>query len=279
MAVGLHGPWRWVISANIDGHDACLTEPEELELDYMERKSVEYADIVYTPSSYLQEFLANQSWVFPSETYMLPYLPGSEVKSVAKNFEQPISKELKEIVFFGRLEARKGITLFCDAMDLLAQQLPNIKVSFLGRSVEDLEGLSSQQYIYQRAISGRWPFDWQIVSDKDRKAALEYLKRDGVLAVIPSIIDNAPYTVYECLYTQIPFIASNTPSIVPLISPESQDALFELTSEDLVKKVLEVYWNGLKSVKVNQAGVISLLPREISKLKKWKRVGKTSMCT
>lgn len=27
MSVGLHGPWRWAISANAEGHEGCLSEP------------------------------------------------------------------------------------------------------------------------------------------------------------------------------------------------------------------------------------------------------------
>ena len=47
------------------------------------------------------------------------------------------SKEL-ELVFFGRLEVRKGLSLFADALDVLAQStspnVKNLKVSFLGRT-------------------------------------------------------------------------------------------------------------------------------------------------
>jgi glycosyltransferase involved in cell wall biosynthesis len=184
---------------------------------------------------------------------MLPYLPGSAIKSIVDKYsdvahlESADKTHVTEIVFFGRLETRKGLTLFCDVLDLLVNDLPEIKVTFLGRAVEDVEGLSSSQYIYQRAIAGQWPFDWKILSNKDRQSALEYLKGDNILTVIPSLIDNAPYTVYECLYASIPFIASNTGSIVPLISEESkEDALFDTTPEDLKNKILSVHQNGLK---------------------------------
>ena len=35
---------------------------------------------------------------------------------------------------------------------------------------------------------------------------------------MPSIVDNTPYTVYECLFSGIPFVASNIPSIASIIA-------------------------------------------------------------
>lgn len=266
LTVGLHGPWRWVISANADEHSGCLSEPEEIEIDYLEKKSVEMADLVYTPSQYLVNWLQSQAWTFPSNVFMLPYLPGKAVKdSVAANPVDQIlataeSKNVKELVFFGRLETRKGLTLFCDALDLLAEENLDVKVTFLGRTVEDVEGLTSSQYIYQRA-AGKWSFDWQILSNKNRQEALEYLHRRNVLVVIPSLIDNAPYTVYECLYAGIPFIASNTASISPLVAPEDREsALFELSAFAIKDKIMNVFQNGMSQVK----GVFDVNSVEVS---------------
>jgi glycosyltransferase involved in cell wall biosynthesis len=44
-----------------------------------------------------------------------------------------------ELVFFGRLETRKGLELFADALDRLAVTRPEfagIKITFLGRSAD-----------------------------------------------------------------------------------------------------------------------------------------------
>ncbi len=49
-----------------------------------------------------------------------------------------------------------------------------------------------------------------------------YLSEPGRIAVIPSVVDNTPYTVYECLFAGIPFVASNIPSIASLIVRSDQ---------------------------------------------------------
>jgi hypothetical protein len=56
------------------------------------------------------------------------------------------------------------------------------------------------------------------------------------LAVIPSLGDNSPNTVYECLEQRIPFIASDVGGIPELIAPEDRGrVLFEPTTEGVAE--------------------------------------------
>jgi glycosyltransferase involved in cell wall biosynthesis len=162
-----------------------------------------------------------------------------------------------ELVFFGRLETRKGVVTFCDAVDAILGIPKNVKngsmlspsgkeelskaptsnerkqegamkgsspapskdgetsgfssaeavahfsdvrsglqrVTFLGRSaiVEREWGV---EYVQRRATA--WGgFPWKIVTRMDPPEAKEYLRGEGRLAVIPSKVENSPYTVYE----------------------------------------------------------------------------------
>jgi glycosyltransferase involved in cell wall biosynthesis len=173
----------------------------------------------------------------------MPFLPGNAIKQVIEEESSlSASKEasIPEIVFFGRMEGRKGVQLFCDALDILAKEFaseePNFKITFLGRQ-STVDGESSQDYISTRAENGAWPFEVKIVSTLGRAKALRYLASGNRLAVIPSLFDNAPYTVYECLYAKIPFIASNTNSIAPLVSDSK--ALFDVDANSLSAKIAE----------------------------------------
>lgn len=42
--------------------------------------------------------------------------------------------------------------------------------------------------------------------------------------MIPSLVENSPFTIIECLALQLPFLASNIPGISQLVHPEG--ALF-----------------------------------------------------
>jgi glycosyltransferase involved in cell wall biosynthesis len=254
--VGIHGPWRWVKAANSpNGLSSALTSSDDMETDWMERKSVEMGDMVWSPSSDIVTWLGQNGWAFPSSTtYKMPYLPGREVSQVKSNGKdtKEFYDNINEIVFFGRLETRKGLELFADALDRLAVTRPEFagtKITFLGRAA-NIGNQSATAYIDNRFVKGAWPFKIVYVSHKDRKAALEYLSEPTRIAVIPSIVDNTPYTVYECLFSNIPFIASDIPSIASLVDAEDRDdVLFEVDAISLASKLENVLDNGAKTVK------------------------------
>jgi len=126
-----------------------------------------------------------------------------------------------EIVFFGRLETRKGVVTLCDALDVLADDdPPAVEVTFLG-PIAAVLGQPADAYIAGRAH--RWPWRWQIISDRDQQGVAEYLARPGVLAAMPSLVDNAPNTVSEAVALGIPFVAAATGGIGELIAAEQRD--------------------------------------------------------
>jgi len=252
--VGIHGPWRWVKAANNPySSSSTLTSAEDIETDWMERKSVEMADMAWSPSSDIVKWLEAQGWTLPSSTLRMAYLPGREVSQMklAKNNNDELT-DVNELVFFGRMETRKGLVLFADALDRLAVTRPEFagtKITFLG-SVANIGNQTANAYINERFVKGSWPFKVVYISHKDRKGALEYLREPSRIAVMPSIVDNTPYTVYECLFSSIPFIASDIPSIASIIAPEGrEDVLFEPNSVSLAQKLENVLDNGVRRVR------------------------------
>ncbi len=114
---------------------------------------------------------------------MLPFLPGRDVEQLQQLQLPSSSKETPELVFFGRLEVRKGIKLLCDALDIIAKRKSNLpSVTFLGRSAE-IDGETSEEYIATRAAKGSWPFEVTVLSKYNRTAALTYLKSTNRIAV------------------------------------------------------------------------------------------------
>jgi hypothetical protein len=97
-----------------------------------------------------------------------------------KNPASPRKNEVREIVFFGRLEARKGLKVFCDAIDELCSgpSTPKFEVTFLGKETA-MYGRSSIGYISDR--SKKWSIPWRIVANKYQAGAIEYLRGDGRL--------------------------------------------------------------------------------------------------
>ena len=241
LCVHTHGPTLWHKLSNSE----LVTQIEDLENDFVERASVKLADVVVSPSRYLFDWMKEQGWELPAECYVQQYVrPATARKPLPRRDDSP--HRIEELVFFGRLEHRKGLVLFCDALDKLCgdRELAGLKITFLGKPAE-INGQLATEYIANRA--GNWPWKWQVIGDRDQGGAMDYLQGGPRLAVLPSLVDNLPNTVLECLGANIPFIASNSGGIPEMIVPEDLDAtLFNLRPAALAEKLRHVVRHGIR---------------------------------
>ena len=243
FCVGTHSPSWWIEL----GNGRILNNIDQLTEDFLERQSVKMADVVVSPSQYLLGWMKAEGWQLPDHVYVTPYVVPAEICRASLDLDarsRAIKKErVRELVFFGRLEPRKGLVLFCDALDRLAKRLPasDLRITFLGKPWF-VDGQEATQYIQGRANG--WPFETRILS-KDREGALAYLSETrGCLAILPSIMDNFPNTVLECLAQQIPFLASAVGGVPEQISPEDRErVLFWPRANKLAEKLAEVLDN------------------------------------
>jgi len=245
FVVSAHGPTFWVK----EGSQDYIRNLGELEIDFMERTSVSAADVVVSPSQYLLGWMQQNGWELPEQTYVAPYvLPQGMLLS-----ENPAPRqgknEIHEIVFFGRLEIRKGLKMFCDALDELCADRADRKfeVTFLGKETQ-LYGRSSIGYISDR--SKAWTVPWHIVSNKYQGAAIQYLQGAGRLAVISSLIDNFPNTVLECVGAGVPLLASNVGGIPEIIdSADRKHVCFEPRPDVLAQRIRDALEQGAPSAR------------------------------
>ncbi|MEZ5284149.1 MAG: glycosyltransferase [Vicinamibacterales bacterium] len=239
VCVGAHSPVLW----HKEGMNELATA-EDLEVDFMERQSVALADILWSPSEHMLKWIRREGWQPPRRVVTRQYvvLDADRAPSSPRR-AQPVG----ELVFFGRLETRKGLDVFCDGLDRLVKQgIAVPRVTFLGKPAS-VNGVPSETYLQQRAE--KWPFKWQIVGDRDRHGAMAYLSEPGRLAVLPSRIDNLPYTVLECLAGGIPFMASNTGGIPEMIREQDRPTvLFDLTAASIADGLARVLASGAKPV-------------------------------
>jgi O-antigen biosynthesis protein len=201
-----HSPRRWLAEA----HGLSFDHPVELGDEFLESRSLELADVVVSPSAHMLEWLRDREVRLPERSYVQQYVTdfgGADVEPI-----NPAAVE--ELVFFGRLEPRKGIVAFCDALDLLADgdhgELK--RIAFLGKETMPPE------YLERRAA--KWPWACEVISDLDRDEALRYLSAPGRLAVMASTMDNSPNTVYETIGLGISFLASRGGGTAELVHPD-----------------------------------------------------------
>src|SRR5262249_13222994 len=140
----------------------------------------------------------------------------------------------RELVFFGRLEFRKGLNIFIDALEELDTEMP---VAFLGKDTSLPSGEMATQFI-ARKLAGR---QFKIVTDYNRDQALHYLADDDRLAIIASNSETFGFTVAECAVNGLPFIATNVGG-VPEVTNDQQindQILFKPNARDLTCRIRE----------------------------------------
>lgn len=237
LAVALHSPSRWVFDLNhiLPVTRACAA------FDYSERLSLACADLLWSPSRYLLEWAASRDFELPPQTfvqqYVMPQPPASDV-------QRGRTARPREIVFFGRLEERKGLRLFCNAVQELGDELArrDITVTFLGKP-QECAGMPSLDYIARRASA--WPFTVRTLTELGQPEALRYLGSGETLAVMPSPFDNSPCTIYEALGAGIPFLAARTGGIPELVGKDDREhVLFDYTTEALRNALAEAIEHG-----------------------------------
>jgi glycosyltransferase involved in cell wall biosynthesis len=217
IAVAPHSPSIWIR----DAARMPFETGEEYADDYMERMSVAMADIVISPSAYMLDWISSRGWQVPERAYVQQHVPRLASGNPATAGTQAVAppREVEEIVFFGRLEPRKGFPLFCDALDLLAgdDDFRHLSVLFLGKQGR-VEGMSASDYLERRA--SRWPWECHLLDSLSQPEAISRLTTEGGrLVVMPSLVDNLPHTVQESLALGLRFIGSRVGGTSELIHP------------------------------------------------------------
>jgi len=234
--VGSHSPSLW----HKEGMNELPNGVDDVELDFLERESVAMADVLWSPSQHMVQWMEAHGWQLPERRFLHQYVM-RERSMTAKRVRHAI----RELCFFGRLETRKGLDLFCSAINrLIGRGIVPERVTFLGK-VATVDGMDSAEYIARQAAG--WPMPWQIISTLDRNGAMDYLRGDGRLAVLPSRLDNLPYTVLECLGARVPFVASTIGGIPEMVhADDRKGVLFALRPDALAHVLAGALQHGLE---------------------------------
>ena len=204
---------------SLEGNRQLASTEAELGWVFMERRSVELADTVICGSAHLLGWMRDAGYDLPARAFVWPNVfpaPDPDPAAAATRAARD-GAPLREVVFFGRLEPRKGLVLFADAVTRLARQhrAPE-RVTFLGKPVGTFDALA----FIERTARG-WPGEVRTLTEYGAGEAVAYLAAEpGRLAVIPSLLENASIAVTECLQAGIPFVAAATGGTPELVAPD-----------------------------------------------------------
>ena len=208
-----HGPTPWLAEAN----RTLEYGPEAAVLERLERGSAELSDAVVSPSRHLIDWMVSSGWSLPDSRHVIPYFTELQTTSLdaLDELTENGGDQFDEVVFFGRLEERKGVVTMCRALNRIgAADLDGMALTFLGRpanfSPDDVLDLLDDDVV--TAFSAV-----RFIDDLDQPEAREYLRGPGRVAVIPSLLDNSPCVAYECIEDRVPFLASRAGGTCELV--------------------------------------------------------------
>ncbi|GAA6044330.1 hypothetical protein JCM8097_000926 [Rhodosporidiobolus ruineniae] len=233
LVVGLHGAdVEWAAMLN----KRYPVDKYAIELGIFERRTAELADAVVAPSEYILEYSRSRGWDLPSASFVIPNVVQVPELPAETQAGADIVEPVTELVFFGRLEERKGVRLLVSALESLASSdsprlPPTLRtVTFVGRDQPDVATRTDVSVLVGQALESihehtNATFDYQFLKTLDRDEALSYLQDPRRLAVLPSLADNSPSTVLECIAHGIRFIASTAGGVPELVHADDQHAV------------------------------------------------------
>jgi glycosyltransferase involved in cell wall biosynthesis len=166
-----------------------------------------------SPIRYMLDYVAWQGWKVGDAVVAYPF-PEAVIPPRRNDDQAPT-----EVVYFGRLEIRKGLDLFLDAVSDLPA---NVDITFLGRDTLLPSGEIATAHIGRR-LQNR---SFKIRSDLMRDQAVKYLAAGNRLAVISSLSETFGFTVAECAVNGLPFIAARQGSRGLILRAQAQGSQY-----------------------------------------------------
>jgi glycosyltransferase involved in cell wall biosynthesis/predicted O-methyltransferase YrrM len=240
-ATTMHSCRQWIY----EGMKRLPTGLWDMAVDYLEKESARLGDRLIAPSRHMAEWAASR-WRIPTAAAVIPYCydPTLAKTPAAMTHVGPF----RHLVFFGRLETRKGLHLFCRALvedQELRQHVE--RVTFLGKP-SNVEGRPSEEFIaeHMAQIPG---LQWEIVGNLGSFEAQTWLtQQKNILVAAPSLVDNLPYAVIELHTRRIPFVSTNIGGIPEILGEANQHQLAQPTEQSLAAVIRQICRDGFLDV-------------------------------
>jgi O-antigen biosynthesis protein len=213
-SVTLHSGHEWIDEAN---EKFTVPYPQDFwQLCHYEQNSFENADLSFHPSNFIRNKVKSYGWNV-DRAIRLPYFVPPIAPAVKSKYSQLVQPKLVDrkipLVFFARLEERKGLCTFIQAFKSLAPAVAaRFHLIFLGKVIPlqsyELKHLDSQQYIEQE-LQGI--YDYDIFENLFSAEALNLISDlHNAIVCLTSPQDNFPNSALEVGQLPVSIIAADT---------------------------------------------------------------------
>ena len=218
VAVTLHSGQEWLQEAH--GNYLQPAPKWFRQTCHYEQYSFENADLAFFLSHFLKEKVAKYGWKTGHGLH-LPYCftvieQLSETVSLNSDLQRLVDlvdKDKIPLIFFGRLEERKGLFTFLEALQILESRIiEKLHIIFIGKNVNlqtgGLQGIDSQQYIEQQLGQ---EYCYSIVTNLFSQEAIQLVSQlSSPIACLTSSQENFPHTALEMGQLPISLVVSDT---------------------------------------------------------------------
>ncbi|MDX8433812.1 DUF6212 domain-containing protein [Mesorhizobium abyssinicae] len=220
IVVLAHEPLMWKLQAN----GRAVERKEQMTVAHMERISAETCDHLVVTGQSLLDWMTKAGWKLPASRHVAaPLVPEEWRSNFHSDHYRPRQRLTTEVVHFSGTEARGGLTLFCDALDRLADSgITDLAVTVVGAFGHVL-GEHSGGMIVRRAQ--QWPFKLKLLPIRDEPDIFRYLRQSHALVAITHAAAQLPMDVVACIDEEIPFVATDVGSVRDMLQPKSADAV------------------------------------------------------
>lgn len=220
---------------------------------YCERYCVENSDILIAPTQHMYDWLVEHQWKLPKVVENIPFVCSNENLEVITTLP-----DYSHFCFYGRLETRKGLELFINSLLVfLKDDARHYKISFLGKNATVKSGLDSIDYIKQslQKYIDSGQIRVEIHTDFDADEAVSYLIKTNAIAVMPSLKDNLPYVVLDCIQNKQSFITTDIGGIAEAVDPAILFEPDEYSLADKLKNIGHIDFSSLNHIYSNKGAI------------------------
>jgi glycosyltransferase involved in cell wall biosynthesis len=175
-------------------------------LDRMERSQTRRSAAIISPSAALADIVC-QRWRIPRDRVTI-VSTGVDFAERYASAGAALPAELRDreyVLYFGRLEERKGVHVLADALPEVLAAYPSLHVVFAGESDLTYRGRPMQAYVEQRNRSYR---DRLHFLPRLRQLQLHPVLASSLLVVLPSLWESVANAALEALDMGKPVVAT-----------------------------------------------------------------------
>ena len=259
LIVGIHGPSAWTRSHNRwptaeDGSMQVSTESLYAEglKQALEKDLITSADILVSPSQFMANWVKNNLLgdVATDNLVVQRNCPLSRDRIHITNKNH--AKTQQVLIYFGRMEERKGFLLFLDAIKEMEKK--PIEVIFIGGDCIIQETRQASEIATEQL--SRLGVPHQFHTNLQRSEALNMLKElQGVIA-IPSLTENSPCVIEELLDSGLQVVTTDAGGTKELIDHDSHAWLSNVDTTEFANHLQ----NALRNPNTDQYRLRSRVP-------------------